>query len=52
MRFLAKDSEKYQFYQKRLVTFLELHLELLKYENEMCKTYKYEDLDAYMDSMM
>lgn len=52
MRFLGKDSENYQFYQKRLVTFLELHLELLKYENEMCKTYKYEDLDAYMDSMM
>ncbi|NUG09541.1 hypothetical protein HUN34_20270, partial [Acinetobacter bereziniae] len=52
MRFYNKNSEQYQFQQQQLTQYLELHLQLLKYENEMCKTYKYEDLDAYMDSMM
>lgn len=52
MRFLAKDSEKYQTQQKQLAKYLELHLQLLKFENEMSKSYKFIDLDEYMDSIM
>jgi len=52
MKFYPKDSEKYKFQQQQLNQYLELHLQLLKFENEMCQTYKYEDLDAYINSMM
>lgn len=52
MKFYPKSSDQYKLQQQQLTQYLELHLQLLKYENEMCKTYKYEDLDAYMDSIM
>lgn len=52
MKISTKNSDKYIQAQHQLSHFLELHLQLLKYENEMCRTYKFIDLDAYMDSMM
>lgn len=52
MKFHAKNSEQFKFQQQQLTQYLELHLKLLKFENEMCMTYKYVDLDAYMDSLM
>ena len=51
MYWVKKDSDKYQVLQKQLATYLELHLQLLKYENEMSKSYKFIDLDEYMDSI-
>ena len=52
MKFHTKNSEKHQFQQQQLTQYLELHLQLLKYENEMSKSYKFIDLDEYMDSLM
>ena len=52
MKFYSKNSRKFKVQQQKLTQYLELHLQLLKYENEMCMTYKYIDLDAYMDSLM
>lgn len=52
MKFYSKNSRKFKAQQQKLTQYLELHLQLLKYENEMCMTYKYVDLDAYMDSLM
>ncbi len=52
MYFFKKNSEKYQTLHNQLTTYLELHLQLLKYENEMSKSYKFIDLDEYMDNMM
>ena len=52
MIFSKKDSEIYHIQQNHLAQYLELHLQLLKYENEMSKSYKFIDLDEYMDSMM
>lgn len=52
MRFCTKNSEKYLSHQAHLSQFLELHLQLLKFENEMSKSYKFIDLDEYMDSLM
>ena len=51
MYWVKKDSDKHQVLQKQLATYLELHLQLLKYENEMSKSYKFIDLDEYMDSI-
>ena len=37
-------ATEHQYYQQ-------LYADLKKYENKMCKTYKYEDLDSYMDKL-
>lgn len=52
MKLASKNSNQYTQAEQQFTHFLELHLQLLKYENEMCRTYKFIDLDAYMDSMM
>ena len=52
MKFENKNSEQYKLHQTQLTEYLELHIHLLKFENELSKTYKFVDLDAYIDSMM
>ncbi|NNP71576.1 hypothetical protein A7P53_03810 [Acinetobacter defluvii] len=52
LKYLNKNSVKAQQAQTHLTQYLELHLQLLKYENEMSKSYKFIDLDEYMDSLM
>ncbi|OTG65482.1 hypothetical protein [Acinetobacter silvestris] len=47
-----KDTEQYKTYQQQFAYFLDLHLQLIQYENKLCKTYKFIDLDSYIDSMM
>lgn len=52
LKYLSKNSAKAQQTQTQLAQYLELHLQLLKYENDMSKSYKFIDLDEYMDSLM
>lgn len=47
-----KKSTEYAVFKKQLAQISELHVQLIQYENELCRTYKFVDLDAYMDSLM
>ena len=47
-----KDTDQYEALQQKLVKDLDLHLELLKYENKMSQSYKFVDLDEYVDDML
>lgn len=52
LKLAKKDSHEAQESQTQLTEYLELHIKLLKYENELCRSYKFIDLDEYMDSLM
>ena len=52
MKFIPKDSDKFSIAEQHLAEFLELHLKLIKYENELSRTNKFTDLDEYVDSLM
>lgn len=52
LKLAKKGSPEAKKSQAQLNEYLELHISLLKYENELCKNYKFIDLDAYMDSLM
>lgn len=52
LKLAKKDSPEAQKSQAQLNEYLELHIKLLKYENDLCKSYKFIDLDEYMDSLM
>lgn len=47
-----KSSAEYQ----RLITeknhYVDLHVELINFENKLCLTYKHTDVESYIDSMM
>ncbi|OTG84069.1 hypothetical protein [Acinetobacter sp. ANC 4648] len=47
-----KGTDQYKTIEQQFRYFLDLHLQLIQYENKLCKTYKFIDLDSYMDSLM
>ncbi|CAB1215697.1 hypothetical protein [Acinetobacter bouvetii] len=50
--FHAKNSPTYIKFQQQENQFIELHLQLIRYENDLCKTHKYVDVETYLDSLM
>ena len=52
LKFTSANSDQRETIQQELANALELHLQLLKYENKMSQSYKFVDLDEYVDSMM
>ena len=51
-RLMSKHSAKRHQHARQVQYYLNLHLELYKYEHELCKRYKYLDLEKYLDSLM
>lgn len=50
--FQAKNSNAQLQLEKQEKQFVDLHIQLLRYENELCKTHKYLDVETYLDSLM
>lgn len=47
-----KNTEKYTQLMKKRNQLVELHVELINYENKLCITHKHLDIDKYLDNIM
>lgn len=50
--FNTKNSVQYKASQQQEKQFVELYMQLIQYENELCKTYKHADIETYLDTLM
>ncbi|WP_407305279.1 hypothetical protein [Acinetobacter sp.] len=50
--FHTKNSKVHAALQRQEKNFVELHIQLIRYENELCKTHKHIDVETYLDSLM
>ena len=50
--FSAKNSATRNLLQQQEQHFIDLHIQLIRYENELCKTHKHVDVETYLDSLM
>ena len=50
--FSAKNSATRNLLQQQEQHFIDLHIQLIHYENELCKTHKHVDVETYLDSLM
>ena len=50
--FSAKNSATRNVLQQQEQHFIDLHIQLIRYENELCKTHKHVDVETYLDSLM
>ena len=48
----AKNSKTRHALERQEKKFIELHIQLIRYENELCKTHKHVDVETYLDSLM
>lgn len=51
-RIMKKGTPEAKLQKIKLHYYLALHLELYKYEHELCKKYKHTDIEKYLDSLM
>ena len=52
MHFKAKHSQARHALEQQQKIFIELYMQLIRYENELCKTHKHLDVETYLDSLM
>ena len=50
--FSAKNSKTLNVLQQQEQQFIDLYIQLIRYENELCKTHKHVDVETYLDSLM
>lgn len=50
--FTQKDSQQYQQRLAKRNQWVELHVELMNYENKLCITHKHLDIDKYLDDLL
>lgn len=50
--FKAKNSKARQLLEQQEKQFIDLYIQLIRYENELCKTHKHLDVETYLDSLM
>ena len=50
--FSAKNSATRNLLQQQEQHFIDLHIQLIRYENDLCKTHKHVDVETYLDSLM
>jgi hypothetical protein len=50
--FMRKNSAALHRLQQQEKQFIDLHIQLIRYENELCKTHKHIDVETYLDSLM
>lgn len=50
--FCAQHSEHHQILSTQCKEFTDLYLQLIQLENKLCKTYKHQDIEHYLDSIM
>ncbi|MGE8560246.1 MAG: hypothetical protein ACN6NJ_04790 [Acinetobacter sp.] len=48
----AKHSKARYALQQQEKKFVDLHIQLIQYENKLCKTHKHIDVETYLDSLM
>ena len=48
----TKNSVPYKTAQQQEKQFVDLYMQLIQYENALCKTYKHADIESYLDSLM
>ncbi|MCG2607117.1 hypothetical protein LZZ98_00880 [Acinetobacter sp. SM34] len=50
--FTSKNSTERHTLRQQEKKFIDLHIQLIRYENELCKTHKHVDVETYLDSLM
>ena len=51
-RFMKKGTKQAKIQSAQLQYYLTLHLQVYKYEHELCKKHKHLDIEKYLDSLM
>ncbi|OTG73710.1 hypothetical protein B9T26_08105 [Acinetobacter sp. ANC 4169] len=50
--FTSKNSTARHTLRQQEKKFIDLHIQLIRYENELCKIHKHVDVETYLDSLM